>query len=80
MVLVQEHPSGGIFNTAIIKNDGTKWSSGIFALDAMSEEEAKTLETWLTTDVIVKEVNKMLLLKNTHSFSGPMMCKLPHYA
>lgn len=78
-VLVAENPSKGLFNTAIVKNDGTKWGSGIFGLDASSKEEAEKLEKWLVSDEIQQEVSKMLTLKNTHTFSGPMMGKLPWY-
>ena len=78
-VLVAENPSNGLFNTAIVKNNGTKWGSGIFGLDADSKEEAEKLEQWLVSDTIQDEVKKILKLKNTHSFSGPMMMKLPWY-
>lgn len=78
-VLVAENPSKGLFNTAIVKNDGTKWGSGIFGLDASSLEEANKLEQWLTSSTIQEEVSKILTLKNTHTFSGPMMEKLPWY-
>ena len=78
-VLVAENPSNGLFNTAIVKNDGTKWGSGIFALDANSKKEAVQLEQWLVSDTIQNAVKKILKLKNTHSFSGPMMKKLPWY-
>ena len=76
---VQPNPSNGLFNTAIVKNDGTKWGSGIFALDANSKKEAVQLEQWLVSDTIQNAVKKILKLKNTHSFSGPMMKKLPWY-
>jgi hypothetical protein len=78
-VLVAENPSNGLFNTAIVKNDGTKWGSGIFGLSAKNIKEANTLEQWLVSDAIQEEVRKILKLKNTHSFSGPMMEKLPWY-
>lgn len=78
-VLVAENPSKGLFNTAIVENDGTKWGSGIFGLDAASKEEAEKLEEWLVSNEIQEEVSKMLTLKNTHTFSGPMMEKLPWY-
>lgn len=78
-VLVAENPSKGLFNTAIVKNDGTKWGSGIFGLDASSQEEAEILEKWLVSKEIQEEVQRMLTLKNTHTFSGPMMEKLPWY-
>ena len=78
-VLVAENPSKGLFNTSIVKNDGTKWGSGIFGLDANSKEEAEKLEQWLVSTEIQEEVQRMLTLKNTHSFSGPMMEKLPWY-
>jgi hypothetical protein len=78
-VLVAENPSKGLFNTAIVKNDGTKWGSGIFGLDANSLEEATKLEQWLVSSTIQEEVSKILTLKNTHTFSGPMMEKLPWY-
>ena len=78
-VLVAENPSKGLFNTSIVKNDGTKWGSGIFGLDANSKEEAEKLEQWLVSKEIQDEVQTMLTLKNTHTFSGPMMEKLPWY-
>jgi hypothetical protein len=78
-VLVAENPSRGLFNTSIVKNDGTKWGSGIFGLDANSKEEAKKLEQWLVSKEMQEEVQRMLTLKNTHTFSGPMMEKLPWY-
>jgi hypothetical protein len=78
-VLVAENPSRGLFNTSIVKNDGTKWGSGIFGLDANSKEEAKKLEQWLVSKEMQEEVQQMLTLKNTHTFSGPMMEKLPWY-
>lgn len=78
-VLVAENPSKGLFNTAIVKNDGTKWGSGIFGLDASSKTEAEKLEKWLVSKEIQDEVQQMLTLKNTHTFSGPMMEKLPWY-
>lgn len=78
-VLVAENPSKGLFNTSIVKNDGTKWGSGIFGLDANSKEEAEKLEQWLVSNEIQEEVQQMLTLKNTHTFSGPMMEKLPWY-
>jgi hypothetical protein len=78
-VLVAENPSRGLFNTVIVKNDGTKWSSGILALDASNIEEAEKLQQWLKSEEIQKEVQKILSLKNTYSMSGPMMEKLPWY-
>lgn len=78
-VLVAENPSKGLFNTTIVKNDGTKWGSGIFGLDASSKEEAEKLEQWVVSKEIQEEVQRMLTLKNTHTFSGPMMEKLPWY-
>ena len=78
-VLVAENPSRGLFNTVIVKNDGTKWSSGILALDASNMEEAEKLQQWLKSEEIQKEVQKILSLKNTYSMSGPMMEKLPWY-
>ena len=76
-VLVAENPSKGLFNTAIVENNGIKWGSGIFGLDANSKEEAEQLEKWLVSKEIQEEVQRMLTLKNTHTFSGPMMRKLP---
>ena len=78
-VLVNENPSSGLFNTAIIKNDGTKWGSGAFGLDANSKKEAEKLEQWLVSKEIQTEVQKMLALKNQYSFTGAMMKKLPFY-
>lgn len=78
-VLVAENPSKGLFNTTIVKNDGTKWGSGIFGIDANSKEEAEALERWLVSREMQEEVQRMLTLKNTHTFSGPMMMKLPWY-
>lgn len=78
-VLVAENPSRGLFNTSIVKNNGTKWGSGIFGLDANSKEEAEKLEQWLVSKEMQEEVQQMLTLKNTHTFSGPMMEKLPWY-
>lgn len=78
-VLVAENPSRGLFNTSIVKNDGTKWGSGIFGLDANSKKEAEKLEQWLVSKEMQEEVQQMLTLKNTHTFSGPMMEKLPWY-
>lgn len=78
-VLVAENPSRGLFNTSIVKNNGIKWGSGIFGLDANSKEEAEKLEQWLVSKEIQEEVQKMLTLKNTHTFSGPMMKKLSWY-
>jgi hypothetical protein len=78
-VLVAENPSKGLFNTTIVKNDGTKWGSGIFGLDASSKEEAEKLEQWVVSKEMQAEVQRMLTLKNTHTFSGPMMEKLPWY-
>lgn len=78
-VLVAENPSKGLFNTAIVENNGTKWGSGIFGLDANSIEEAEKLEKWLVSSEIQQEVSKILALKNTYTFSGPMMEKLPWY-
>ena len=79
IVFVGENPSKGLFNTAIVENDGTKWGSGIFGMEAWSLEEAKKLERWLVSEEIQKEVSKMLKLKGTYSLSGPMMEKLPWY-
>lgn len=78
-LLVGENPSKGLFNTAIVKNDGTKWGSGIFGIEVKSIDEAKKLEKWLTSKEIQHEVYKMLTIKNTYSCSGPMMEKLPWY-
>ena len=78
-VLVAENPSKWLFNTAIVENNGIKWGSGIFGLDANSKEEAEQLEKWLVSKEIQEEVQRMLTLKNTHTFSGPMMRKLPWY-
>lgn len=78
-VLVGENPSKGLFNTSIVENDGTKWSSGIFGLDASNKKEAEQLEKWMVSEEIQTEVSKLLSLKNTHSISGPMMEKLPWY-
>lgn len=78
-VLVAENPSRGLFNTSIVKNDGTKWGSGIFGLDVNSKKEAEKLEQWLVSKEMQEEVQRMLTLKNTHTFSGPMMEKLPWY-
>ena len=79
ILLVGENPSKGLFNTAIVDNDGTKWGSGIFGLEAWSLEEAKKLERWLVSEEIQTEVSKILKLKDTYSLSGPMMEKLPWY-
>lgn len=79
LLLICEHPSLGRFNTAVIKNDGVKWGSGMFALDCSTKNEAEKLEEWLTSDEIVKEVNILLHLKDTHSFSGAMAGLLPWY-
>jgi hypothetical protein len=78
-ILLAENPSKGLFNTAIVKNDGTKWGSGIFGLDASSKEEAEKLEKWLVSDEMQEEVAKLLALKNVYTFSGPMMETLPWY-
>jgi hypothetical protein len=78
-VLAQENPSNGLFNVAIIKNDGVKWGSGLFAFDCSSEEDAEKLKEWLISPIIQIEVKKLLSIKNTHSISGPMIKKLPHY-
>jgi hypothetical protein len=77
LVLVAENPSKGLFNVSVVQNNGVKWGSGIFALDASSQADADALAQWLTSSTIQTEVQKMLTLKNTHSFSGPMMEKLP---
>lgn len=78
LLLLQEHPSNGLFNTAIIRNTGVKWGSGVFVIDAETEQYAKDLEQWLTSQEIQNEVKKLLALKgNTHSISAPMLSKLP---
>ena len=79
LTLVHENPSKGLFNTAIIENDGTQWGSGCFAIEASSEQEARDIEAWMTSDEIQNEVRKLLALKNTHTMSGPMLACLPHY-
>jgi hypothetical protein len=79
-VLIQEHPSNGLFNTTVIQNNGIQWGSGVFALDAETEEDAKKLKEWLISPTIQKEVKKLLALKGgTHSISGPMVSLLPYY-
>ena len=79
LVLAQEHPSNGLFNVTIIKNNGVKWGSGLFAFDAESEQDAKDLATWLTSDIMQNEIRKLLKIKNTYSISGPMIQKLPRH-
>ena len=79
LVMVAENPSKGLFNVSVVKNTGVQWGSGIFALDASTKADADALAAWLVSPTIQTEVQKMLTLKNTHSFSGPMMEKLPYH-
>ena len=78
-VLIQENPSRGRFNTAVIKNDGMIWGSKIFALESSSEDEANKLAEWLVSDVIQEEVRKFLKEKKTYAISQEMIKKLPNY-
>jgi hypothetical protein len=77
LLLINENPSRGLFNTAIIENDGTTWGSGIFAIECQSKEEAEDMRAHITSPEIVAEVARMLEAKGTYSFSGVMLSKLP---
>ena len=67
----------GVFNTAIIENDGTRWGDGVFALEADSQEDAEALAAHIVSDDIVLEVQIMLEAKGVYSATGEMISKLP---
>lgn len=79
LVFVNECPSQGVFKTAVTPNIGLSWRSGLFAIGCDSKKEAEELVKWLESDEIIAMVNEMLDAKNTWSFSGQMMQRLPWY-
>ena len=79
VVFIGEHPSRGLFNCVVMKNEQKSWSSGIFGIFVDSLEQGKKLKEHLISKVVVEEVYKMLKAKDTHSISGPMTARLPWY-
>lgn len=77
IVLVNENPSNGLFNAVALPYDNQKWFSGVFALEAESEQDALELKAWLQSDTIRNEVNTLLQMNNSYSFSGVMFSMLP---
>jgi hypothetical protein len=78
-VLISMNPYKGLFNTAVIKNDGMIWSGKVYAFESSSEDEANKLAEWLVSDVIQQEVRKFLEEKKTYAISQEMIKKLPNY-
>jgi hypothetical protein len=78
-VLLNTEPSKGLFNTAVIKNDGILWCHKVLALESSSEDEANKLAEWLVSDVIQQEVRKLLKVKGSYTISQEMIKKLPNY-
>lgn len=79
LVFVNHTPSRGLFNCSYVKNNNQPWSMCVIALEADTEDEAKELQKWLTSDTIQKEVKTMFELKNVYTVSKQMLEMLPWY-
>lgn len=79
LVFVNHTPSKGLFNCAYIKNEGQPWSMCVIAIEANSEDEAKKLQKWLTSEEIQNEIKTMFSLKNVYTVSKQMLEMLPWY-
>lgn len=79
MVLIGENPSRGLFNCYVAENNGTTWTSGLFAVFVDSKDQGEKLKKHLQSKEIQTEVQKMLDAKGTYSLSGPMTARLPWY-
>ena len=79
LVMVGENPSKGLFNVEVIENKGKPFGSGIFAIGVDTREIGNNLKSWLQSDEIKNEVQKMLDAKGTYSLSGDAIQRLPWY-
>jgi hypothetical protein len=79
IVMVNENPSRGLFNAVACPYDNQYWFSGVFVLEADSEQDALDLKAWLQSDIIRAEVSKLLEMNNSYSFSGVMFSMLPSH-
>jgi len=78
-VFTNRTPSLGKFNVHIEKDYTSTWSLSVMAYEVETKKEATMLAEWLQSDIIVAEMQKMLLLKNTYSSSLEMIQRLPWY-
>ena len=80
LVIVNHTPSKGKFNCVVLPNTGLCWSMWTFAFECETQEEANKLKTWLQSDKIVEEIQKMLQAKNNqHTISKELIKRLPWY-
>jgi hypothetical protein len=77
VVLVNDAPANGQFNKVFMKNDNLKWGKSIFAFGVESEDEAKQLCEWISTDTFKEEVKKIQKLNNAYSMSISRFSRLP---
>jgi hypothetical protein len=79
LVFVNHTPSKGLFNCAYIENKGQPWSMCVIAIEADSEKDAISLQNWLTSETIQKEIKTMFDLKKVYTVSKEMLEMLPWY-
>jgi hypothetical protein len=79
IVFINHTPSKGLFNCAYIENQGQPWSMCVIAIEADSEKDAISLQNWLTSNTIQKEIKAMFELKKVYTVSKEMLEMLPWY-
>jgi hypothetical protein len=79
MVFVNHTPSRGLFNCAYVKNENQPWSMNVIAIGVNTEQEARNLQSWLTSETIQSEIRKMFELKNVYTVSKEILENLPWY-
>jgi len=79
VVLVNDAPANGQFNKVFMRNENLKWGKSIFAFGVDSEEEAKQLCEWISTETFKEEVRKIQKLNNAYSMSISRFNRLPSY-
>ena len=79
-VFVNVTPSRGKFNCAIVRGCDLTWTRKVFMIECDTKEQAKKTKDWLQSEIIAKEVIKMMKLKNdTYSVSLEMVNRLPYH-
>ena len=77
-VLMSVNPSKGVLNTEVVEGN-TMNSVKIFALPANTKSESLKLQKWLSSDIIVGEINKIMSAKNIYTISREIFERLPTY-
>jgi hypothetical protein len=78
-VFTNHTPSLGKFNVHIEENFKSTWSMSVFAYEVNSKDEAEKLKSWIESEEIINEINKMLALKDTYAVTLEMLRRLPWY-